>query len=112
MQPAKSPDESANGAGHWSATFAPPRTKYYLLALGAVALTLAGRLTVSTWLEEPTLIIFSVPIILTAYFGGLGPGLAASFLAVLSASYYLLPPLHSFVVASSTQRWQQAILAA
>jgi signal transduction histidine kinase len=55
---------------------------------------------------QPTLVIFAVPIMLSAYFGGLYAGLLSTALAALAASYYLLPPLHSFLVASAVERWQ------
>ncbi|MEO6001502.1 MAG: PAS domain S-box protein, partial [Opitutus sp.] len=46
--------------------------------------------------DPPLLIVFLLPIILSAYVGGLGPGLLAVALSDLGGSYYLLPPLHSF----------------
>ena len=60
---------------------------------------------------RPTLVIFTVPIMLSAYLGGIGPGLFATILSYLAASYYLLPPIHSFAVASPAERWQQAFVA-
>src|ERR1041385_6411372 len=54
-----------------------------------------------------TLVIFTIPIMLSAYVGGLRAGLLATGLSYFAASYYLLPPLHSFAVASSVERWQQ-----
>ncbi|HKB56306.1 MAG TPA: PAS domain S-box protein, partial [Lacunisphaera sp.] len=73
-------------------------------------LTLWVRTLIGSWLEGPTFIIFTVPIIISAYLGGLGPGLVATGTVVLGGCYYLLPPTHSFAIASSTQRWQLAIL--
>jgi PAS domain S-box-containing protein len=82
----------------------------YLLALFLVPLVLWGRLVLGAQTEGPMLIVFAVPIIVSAYWGGLGPGLLATGAAFLGASYYLLPPLHSFAVASVGERWHQAIL--
>jgi two-component system cell cycle response regulator DivK len=45
---------------------------------------------------RPTLVMFALPILLSACAGGLRGGLLASVLAYLGASYYLLPPIHSF----------------
>jgi len=56
---------------------------------------------------RPTLVIFTMPIMLSAYLGGLRAGLLATGLSYLLASYYLLPPIHSFEVASAAERWQQ-----
>lgn len=61
-------------------------------------------------LSGPTLILFTVAIIVSAYVGGPGPGLASTLTAFVLASYFLLPPLHDFAIASNAERWQQAIL--
>ncbi|MDB6018273.1 MAG: hypothetical protein JWR19_2762 [Pedosphaera sp.] len=63
-------------------------------------LALAGELT-----GRPILVVFMLPIMLSAYVGGLRPGLLATVLSYLGASYYLLPPFNSFRVASVTDRW-------
>jgi PAS domain S-box-containing protein len=60
---------------------------------------------------RPTLVIFTIPIMLSAYVGGLGPGLLATVLSYLQASYYLLPPIYSFHVTSAVEQWQQAFVA-
>ncbi len=81
----------------------------YGLAVAATGGMLALRLAMDTLLGgRPTLVLFTLPIMLSAYLGGLGPGLFATALSYLAASYYLLPPLHRFAVASSVERWQQA----
>jgi PAS domain S-box-containing protein len=59
---------------------------------------------------HPTLVIFSVPIMLSAYLGGLRAGLLATALSAFLATYYLLPPIHSLQVTSVADRWQQALL--
>ena len=83
-----------------------------LLAVALTAATLGLRLALGGPLEgQSALIIFIVPIMLSAYFGGLRAGLLATALSLLGASYYLLPPLQSFHVSASPQRWQQALLA-
>jgi PAS domain S-box-containing protein len=56
--------------------------------------------------DHPTLVIFTVPIMLSAYLGGLWPGLLATLLSCLGASYFLLPPTHNFWVDSPGMRWQ------
>jgi PAS domain S-box-containing protein len=83
-----------------------------LLALFLTAATLAVRLALDKPLEGlPTLVIFTVPITLSAYFGGLRAGLLATAFAMFGASYYLLPPIHSFAVAGGTERWQLFFVA-
>ncbi|MDB6007686.1 MAG: Aerobic respiration control sensor protein ArcB [Prosthecobacter sp.] len=56
---------------------------------------------------RPTLVIFTMPIMLSAYVGGLRAGLLATTVSFFGASYYLLPPIGSFAVASSDECWQQ-----
>lgn len=86
------------------------RLTAYLWAMALVLLGLWARLLIGSRVEEPMLIVFTVAIIFSAYLGGLGPGLLATGAAYFAASYYLLPPLHSFAVASASERWEQAIL--
>jgi len=78
----------------------------YLFAGAVTAATLGLRLALADQLKNrPTLIVFTLPIMLSAYVGGLRAGLLATGLAYFSASYYLLPPFHSFRVASVVDRW-------
>lgn len=77
-----------------------------LIAVTTTAATLGVRLALADQLKDrPTLIVFTLPIMLSAYLGGLRAGLLATGLAYFSASYYLLPPFHSFRVASVVDRW-------
>jgi K+-sensing histidine kinase KdpD len=78
----------------------------YVFAILATGITLGLRLTLAGQLRgRPTLIVFTVPIMLAAYLGGLRAGLLATVLSYLGASYYLLPPIHSFRVAYAVDRW-------
>jgi PAS domain S-box-containing protein len=78
----------------------------YVFAMVVMFATLGLRLALNGQLDgRPTLIIFTVPIMLSAYVGGLRVGLLATALSYFCASYYLLPPLHSFRVASAVDRW-------
>jgi PAS domain S-box-containing protein len=84
----------------------------YGFAMVVTAATLGLRLAMDGTLGgRPTLVIFTLPIMLSAYVGGLRAGLLATLLSYLAASYYLLPPLHSFQVASGVERWQQFFVA-
>ncbi|HXC26268.1 MAG TPA: PAS domain S-box protein, partial [Gemmatimonadaceae bacterium] len=80
----------------------------YLFTIVVTAATLGLRLALDGQLKgQPTLVMFTVPIMLGAYAGGLGAGLLATGMSYLLASYYLLPPIHSFQIASTAERWQQ-----
>jgi PAS domain S-box-containing protein len=56
------------------------------------------------------MIVFTIPIILSAYCGGWGPGLLATLCSTLGAAYFVLPPIFSFNVLSPTQRMQESVL--
>jgi PAS domain S-box-containing protein len=84
----------------------------YAFAAVSTAATLGLRLALDAPLSgQPTLVIFTLPIMLSAYLGGLRAGLLATALSWFAASYFLLPPIHSFAVASGAERWQQFFVA-
>ncbi len=84
----------------------------FVFATVVTTVTLGVRLALDAPLDgQPMLVMFTVPIMLSAYAGGLYPGLLATGLSCLAASYYLLPPLQSFGVASGFERWQQFFIA-
>ena len=88
------------------------RWQAYLFAILATAATFGLRLALDGQLGgRPTLMIFALPIMLSAYLGGLRAGLLATALVFFGVSYYLLPPFHSFAVASGGDRWQQLLVA-
>ena len=85
----------------------------YLLAVVITLTTLGGRLAFAAWFEgRPALVLFVLPIFLSAYVGGLGPGLVSTTIFALGSAYYLLPPIHSFAVDGSvdTVLWLALIL--
>ena len=85
----------------------------YVFAVAATCATLGLRTAYENTLGGAgSLLIFTLPIILSAYVGGLRAGLLATGASYLLSSYYLLPPLHTLAVASPVDRWQQALLAA
>lgn len=98
----------------WTVYFAPTPLKLLpalALAVIATAGTLALRLAISDQLDgQPTLVVFMLPIMLSGYLGGLRAGLLATAMTYLLASYYLLLPVHSLLVASAVDRWQQGIV--
>jgi PAS domain S-box-containing protein len=84
----------------------------YLIACCATVATFGLRVALDGPLgQQPTLVIFTLPIMLSAYLGGLHVGLLATALTFFGASYYLLPPIHSFTIASGVERWQQFFVA-
>jgi len=66
----------------------------YGLAVGSVA----AALIVTSALKQYTDItpLFYAAIVVSAWFGGMGPGLLAVVLSALSIDYYFVEPLHTF----------------
>ncbi|OGB35494.1 MAG: hypothetical protein A3F78_17265 [Burkholderiales bacterium RIFCSPLOWO2_12_FULL_61_40] len=60
--------------------------------------------------DRPMLILFMFPIILSALFGGVGPGLLATAVAALGVDYFWIPPRYSFRIAASHDVLQWAFL--
>ena len=61
-------------AGHRS------RWTMYGLAVAATVATLLLRLSLAPWVgDRPLLILFVIPILFSAYLGGLGPGLVPRY---------------------------------
>ena len=87
------------------------RWQAYVFAMLITAATLGLRLGLAGELTgRPTLVVFVVPIMLSAYLGGLRAGLLSTVLTYFGASYYLLPPFNSFLVTSVVDRWDMFFL--
>ena len=73
----------------------PPGIWGYAIA----ALSVAGALIISRWpalhLQDAPVSLFLCAVMLTAWFGGVGPGSIATSLSALAFYYYFLPPIHS-----------------
>jgi PAS domain S-box-containing protein len=59
--------------------------------------------------DRPVLILFVVPVILSAYVGGLGPGLVATAISALGTAFFVMPPEHIFAFAKPADRAQWLI---
>jgi C4-dicarboxylate-specific signal transduction histidine kinase len=66
---------------------------------GIAALAVAAALTISrlpaVHLQDAPVSLFLCAVILSAWFGGVGPGLLATALSAFAFNYYFLPPIHS-----------------
>ncbi len=62
-------------------------------------LSVAAALIIARWpvlhLQEAPVSLFLCAVILSAWFGGIWPGLLATVLSALAFYYYFLPPIHS-----------------
>src|SRR5262249_3741037 len=75
--------------------------KKYGLALVSVLAAFAAR-----YVLEPTLgavaplVLFSLAVTVSAWYGGLGPGLVATFASGLLGDYFFIQPLHTFMLST------------
>ena len=89
-----------------------PGRLYYALALGTTLLTLKIRLLMSGLVDDrPLLVLFIIPIILSAYWGGAGPGLLATLTTCAGSAFFLFPPRYSFAISDPISWWQLWIVA-
>jgi hypothetical protein len=84
----------------------------YAFAVAASLATLAIRSAVTVAFgDRPLLILFVLPIILSAYVGGPGPGFTATVLTVVGVDLAFIPPLGSMEIAQGHDRVQWLMLA-
>lgn len=89
----------------WTRVLWDLRNRWHPLVLYglAVILTLLAlmlpQLLQDSFDDHALLILYILPVLISAMLGGLGPGLLASFLAAGCTAYFLLPPVHSFAMA-------------
>jgi C4-dicarboxylate-specific signal transduction histidine kinase len=64
---------------------------------GVAVVAVAAALVLTSWLEQYTDItpLFYGAIVVSAWFGGMGPGLLAVVLSELAIDYFLVPPLYT-----------------
>jgi C4-dicarboxylate-specific signal transduction histidine kinase len=77
----------------------PKARVFWGYAIAVVSVFLA--LVIARWpalrLETAPVSLFLGAIMITAWYGGIGPGLFATALSSLAFDYYFLPPIHSLV---------------
>jgi PAS domain S-box-containing protein len=73
-----------------------PRWRHYVVALALTIAAVLLRASLAPWVgDRPILLIFIIPIIVTAYLGGMLPGLFATVLAGVATDWFVLPPVGS-----------------
>lgn len=76
--------------------FRHPWLLSYGIAVFSVALALGTTLAASPWLNQTPGQLFLVAVMLSAWYGGLGPGSVATILSVLAVNYFFYPPNYAF----------------
>jgi PAS domain S-box-containing protein len=75
---------------------ATPRWRLYVIGAVLTIAVLLIRIALTPWVgDRPILILFFIPILVSAYLGGLGPGLFATAMVGLVTDYFVLPPFGS-----------------
>ena len=113
------PEASGDGRGSLLDRLAiaavPPKRQRCLACLFAVVITLAmlglRQSLAGADGEHRLLILFILPIAISALLGGLLPGLLATLLAALGSGWMALPPTGSLLVTEQTDRLQLFFLA-
>src|SRR5262245_42819935 len=78
--------------------FSLSRTARYGIAVLSIAIAAALRLALDPILGEVSpLIFFFLPVVLAAWYGGLGPGLLATALSLLLGDYLFVAPRYSIL---------------
>ena len=85
---------------------------YTFAVLATMAMLLIRAALPVDFGQRPLLILFMLPIILSAMFGGLGPGLLATATAALMTLYWTLPPVGSLRVVAAHDLLHLAMLVA
>jgi PAS domain S-box-containing protein len=73
----------------------PPAIWGYGIAVLSVAAALIISRVPAVHLQDAPVSLFLCAVILSAWFGGVGPGLLATSLSALAFNYYFLPPIYS-----------------
>src|SRR5204863_4523880 len=81
----------------------------YAVAVAAVALTLAVKLLLGKYLEsgmerEAPFMLSLAAVMISGWYGGLGPGLVATALAVLIGDYFFMEPFHALGLVTTAQK--------
>ena len=80
------------------------RMRYAVAIACAVAAVLARMSLASVWGLTFPYLTFHPAVLLSAWVGGLGPGLVTTGLCALSAVYFWIPPTHSFLIGTFGDR--------
>src|SRR5713101_5158670 len=88
-----------------------------ILCYGVAALSVTTSLIIARWLEinlhTAPFSLFLCAIMLSAWLGGIGPGVLATPLSVLAFAYYFVPPIYSIAVeGKEIPRFHMFVLSA
>lgn len=106
--------DNGTASGSTTSRFAKVSGRPEMLYLMAIAVTIAVvvlRQMADPWFAERTVLVLLVlPIALSAYLGGLGPGLVSTGIAAASSAYFFLSPKGSLVIGNPIDVTQWMVL--
>src|SRR5437868_14309936 len=71
----------------------------YPLAILLSLLALVTKLQLGNLFEHSPFLLSLIAVSISAFMGGVGPGIVSALTSGVLAAYYLVPPVHSFSVA-------------
>jgi K+-sensing histidine kinase KdpD len=74
----------------------------YLFAMAVSLAMLALALFLRPWIEESPFPLFLASVMLSTWFGGIGPGILATVIGALAGTYFFLGESHSFQLTTAT----------
>lgn len=72
----------------------------YGVAVLSTSLVTALTIALQPFLRHGVMALFFASVMVSAWYGGLGPGLLASLLSVLASQFFFFPPIYSLAVNS------------
>ncbi|MBW4615945.1 MAG: PAS domain S-box protein [Desmonostoc vinosum HA7617-LM4] len=81
-------------------TLIKERSLHYGIAVLSVALALVISQLLNSYLTATPTALFFIAVMISAWYGGLAPGLLATILSTLAVNYFFLQPLYSLNTAS------------
>ena len=74
--------------------------KDYMIAVGSVAVVFVLTIVLTAFIQTDVSTVYLAAVMFSAWRGGLAAGLVATFLSVVLATYFFLPPVYSFSLKS------------
>ena len=75
----------------------PSKSLRYFVAIAVTAVVFTARFLLNSTLGDAApLLMFTLSVMVAAWYGGLGPGLLATALGAILGDYFFIAPLYSF----------------
>jgi signal transduction histidine kinase/ActR/RegA family two-component response regulator len=79
----------------------PSKSLRYFVAIAVTAVVFTARFLLNSTLgDSAPLLMFTLSVMVAAWYGGLGPGLLATALGAIMGDYFFIAPLYSFRIHS------------